>query len=249
VTVVVGAPQPGQTPVVFAPAVGITMPDLPFVGQAFVPLARSVTLGVVLLPQPAAADTVVTVTSNNPSIAQVVNATVTIPAGGRVASIDVNTGTAGTATLTLETDGFRRDFAIVVDTAPAATNTPVSVAPAIGVSVVPAPGAGRVIAPAGAPITATLGVQLLPLAAATPTSVTITSGNPAIVSVGSPLVTIDAGNRVAPVTISTSGTSGAAILTFEFDGVRRDMLIVVGDVPASQLPAVVSPVIGVRAPQ
>ncbi len=249
-TVIVGTPQPNQTPAVFARAVGLSMPDLPFVGQASAPLARSITLGVVLLPEPAAVDTLVTVTSSNASIAQVINATVMIAAGSRVVAIDVNTGTAGTAVLTLEANGFRREFAIRVGTTPDPANTPVATAQAIGVSVVPLPGGGRVIAPAGAPLTATLGVQLLASPAATATSVTITSGNPAIVSLGAgaSVVTIDAGGTVAPVAIATSGTSGAAILTFEFGGVRRELLVVVGNPPASELPAVLAPVVGVRVP-
>ncbi len=253
VTVIVGTPAPNQTPIVFAPAVGISMPGLPFVGQASAPIGTTVTLGIVLLPAPAGANTNVNVVSNNSTVAQVVNPTVVIPAGGRVATIEVVTGAAGTARLTLESNGLTREFTILVGGSPAPSQTPVAAAPAVGISVVPDPASnsGRVIAPSGTPLTPTIGVQLLTTPRADAVSVTVTTSNPSVVSLGagnSAVVTLDAGSLVLPVTFSTTGAEGAALLTFEFDGVRRELLVVVGNPPASQLPAVVAPVVGVQVP-
>lgn len=252
VTVVVGSPQPNQTPVVFTPAVGVSVAGLPFVGQAFAPIGRSVTLGIVFLPAPATAATTVNVTSSNPAITQVLSQTVVIAAGSRIAAVDIVTGTAGTATLTIETaDGLQREFAVQVDTAPVPSRTPVAAATAIGVSVVPSPSGGRLVATAGAPVTATVGVQLLSSARAGALPVTVTTSTPSIVSFGAAstvTLNLDAGSLVLPIGLATTGTEGAAILTFEFDGLRRELLFIVGNPPASQLPAVVSPVIGIRAP-
>ena len=210
------------------------------------------TLGVVFLPAPATVDTVVTITSNNPSVTQVTSSPIVIPAGSRIAAIGIVTGTAGTATLTLETaDGLQREFAVQVDTAPVPSRTPVAAAVPVGVSVVPSSGGARLIAAAGAPVSATVGVQLLTSPRPGPLSVTVTTSNPSIVSFGaSTTVTasLDAGSLVVPVGVTTTGTEGAAILAFEFEGVRREVLFIVGSPPASQLPAVVAPVVGVRVP-
>ena len=194
----------------------------------------------------------VTITSNNPSVTQVTSSPIVIPAGSRIAAIGIVTGTAGTATLTLETaDGLRREFAVQVDTAPVPNRTPVAAAVPIGVSVVPASGGARLIAAAGAPVSATVGVQLLTSPRPGPLSVTVTTSNPSIVSFGASTtitLSLDAGSLVVPVGVTTGGTEGAAILAFEFEGGRSELLFIVGSPPASQLPAVVAPVIGVRVP-
>jgi hypothetical protein len=79
--------------------------------------------------------------------------------------------------------------------------------------------------------------------------VTVTSSNPGVVSVGSGASTtlvIPAGSVVVPTGVATVGAEGSSVLSFEFDGQRLDLLFVVGAPPASQLPAVVAPVIGVE---
>lgn len=251
-TIIVGTPDPSQTPIVFALPVGVTSPGLPFVGQVAAPVGTSVTVGIVLLASPAPSDTTVNVTSSNPTIAQVVTSSVVIPAGSRVATVQLSTGLAGTATLTLESAGLLREFKLFVGAMPPPLQTPVTAAVPIGVSVVPSPNGGeRVIAPAGSPVTATIGVQLLTTPAAGEVGVTITTSDPSLVSIGagaSVSTSISAGARVVPVTFATSGVTGAAILTFEFEGVQRQLLIVVGNPPASELPAVVAPVVGVQVP-
>ena len=54
-------------------------------------------------------------------------------------------------------------------------------------------------------------------------------------------VTINAGDQVLQLPIAISGTEGAALLTIEFDGQRRELLIIVGNPPASEIPAVTAP--------
>jgi hypothetical protein len=82
-------------------------------------------------------------------------------------------------------------------------------------------------------------------------AVRVSTSDAGVVAVGgvggaSTTVTLPAGSTVLPVGLSASGIAGAAVITFELDGVRTQMVVVVGDVPASQVPAVTSPVIGVR---
>jgi hypothetical protein len=218
------------------------------VGQAYAPIGRAVVLGVVLLESPLPADAVVTITSNQPSIVQVSSPTVIIPAGSRVAPIEIVTGTAGTATLTIESGGTRREFSVYVDASPVPSNTPVATAVPIGIAVVPLPGGVQLTAPVGTPRAATLGVQVLTAPRGDALQVTISTSRPDLVSLGaapSATVTVDAGSTVAPLSVTTSGEAGVAVLTFEFDGVRRQILFVVGDVPASALPVILAPVIGV----
>jgi hypothetical protein len=206
---------------------------------------------VVFLPEPTGVDTTVIITSSNPAVAQIASGTVIVPAGSRIVPLEIITGPAGSATFTLESAGVKREFVVRVGTASAPAQTPVATASAIGVSVIPSPTGGRVVVRPGAPVSATLGVTLLGAARATPLTVMVTSGNPSIVAFGassSITQTIEAGDRVIPIAMTTTGTEGAAVLTFEFDGVRQELLIVVGNPPASQVPAVVAPVIGVQVP-
>jgi hypothetical protein len=244
VMVIVGTPTPDRTPVAMAPIVGTSVIGLPFIGQAFAPLGASINLGLTLLAQPATQPVSVTVTSNNASVAQPTSSVVQIPVGSRVADIAVQTGSGGTATLTLEFDGIRREFTMVVGFGPTATSTPVIFALPVGLSIVPAPAIGRVIAPAGNAVQGVLGVQLLTAPRAAPVAVSVTSSNPLIATAvaGS----IAAGELVSPVTVATTGTAGVTVVTFEFAGERRELLVVVGSPSAGELPAVVAPVLGVE---
>jgi hypothetical protein len=252
VTVIVGTLPANQTPVVFAPEVGVVAPDTtPLAGQASAAPGTSTSIGIVLLSSPAAAPTTVTVTSSDPGIAQVDTPSVVIPTGGRVAQIGITSGAAGTATLSLEIDGARQRYRFVSGSP--GTQTPVSMAPAVGIAVPQGTGSngGRVIAAAGTPLTPTLGVQLLTAPNPQAVAVTVTTSNPSIVTLGassSIQVTLEAGSLVVPVTFGTTGVEGAALLTFTFDGVTRELLVIVGNPPTSALPAVVAPVVGVQVP-
>jgi hypothetical protein len=241
----VGAVPPAQTPTVVAPAVGISLPRLQYAGQTAVVPATTATFGLVLLPTPRATDTPVTVSSSNTAVAQVLTPTVQIPAGSRVMQLQVATGVAGTTTLIIEFDGRKQEYVLFVGS-PVPASTPVAPALPIGVSIVPAPGGSdgsRIVAPAGSPLTPSLGVQLLTTPRASAVSVTVTTSDPSIVSVGAGTtmaLTLEAGSLVLPTTFTTLGTVGSAVLSFEFDGMRRELLIVVGNPPSSQLPAVMA---------
>jgi hypothetical protein len=193
----------------------------------------------------------VSVSSSDANIATIASGTV-VHAGDQVATIDLITGAAGTATLTVEAAGIRRELTIVVGSDPTPTTTaPITAGPA-GVSVVPNPSIGRVFGQLGVATIATLGVPLLTNPAANPTSVVITSSDPTIATVGGGAtiaVEIPTGARTLDLPVATTGAQGASLLTFEFDGVRRELLIVVGDPPASEIPAVTAPVVGVRIEQ
>jgi hypothetical protein len=251
-TVIVGTPAPNQTPIALAPIVGVALPALPFIGQAITAVGAAVTLRLVLLAEPAAEPRAITVTSSDTGVVQVVSQTVTIPAGSRVAAIDILTGAAGRATLMILDGGLRRDFTVLVGQAPSPATSPVTAAAPVGVSVVPSPGIGRLVAPAGSAVTAPLGVQLLRSPRSVDVPVTVTSSDPGVVTVGTggtAALVIPAGSLVLPITLGTLGVEGAALLSFEFEGQRLDVLVVVGNPLPSQLPAVVAPVLGVEVQQ
>jgi hypothetical protein len=97
------------------------------------PIGGQPAVSVSLLSNPASSATQVTVSSSDPNIA-IVNGTVTIPAGSRVAALDILTGSAGVATLTLRAGNDVAQIVIVVGTPPASL-TPVITAPLVGVQV------------------------------------------------------------------------------------------------------------------
>jgi hypothetical protein len=101
----------------------------------------------------------------------------------------------------------------------------------------------------GNPSAATLGIPLLDAAAIAATVVTITSSNPSVASVGgsaTTVVQIEPGEQVLQLPISIAGVPGAALLTLEFNGTRRELVVVVGNPAASQIPAVTAPPVGVQ---
>lgn len=251
-TVRVGAPPPAQTPLVLAQPTGISVGGLPFIGTAAAQPGATFALGILLLAEPAPTAMTVTVTSSDPSVASVTGPA-TIAAGSRMVTITITTGAAGTAVLTLEVGSIRREFALLVGGTLAPSRTPLISAPPVGVSVVPAPlGVGRLTIPAGSAVNASVGVQVLTSARATPTTVTVTSSNPAVVgfAAGSQVTTtIAAGGLVVPLDLASTGATGAAILRFEIDGAVKELLVVVGNPAPSEIPAVVAPVIGVRIDQ
>ena len=104
----------------------------------------------------------------------------------------------------------------------------------------------------GTATAATLGIPLLGASVATPTVVTVTSGNANVVTVNGSATTtlvVNAGERVLQLPVVVSGAEGAALVTLEFNGQRRELIIVVGNPPPSELPAVTAPVVGVRIEQ
>jgi len=249
VTVFVGAPPAGSTPLLLAPPVGVSDTGLPVLGRLFAPAAANRTFAISLLATPAATDTPVTVTTSDPTVVSVAGQSV-VHAGDTVANLQITTGSAGSATLTIEVAGAVRTFTIVSGDTPAPNTTPPSVAPPVGVSVVPNPALGRVISQAGAPKVAALGITLFTSPAGQATSVSVTTNNPSVATINggasSATLVVNAGEQVLQLPIELSGAQGAALLTFEFDGQRHELVIVVGNPPASEIPAVTAPVVGVQ---
>jgi hypothetical protein len=252
VTVYVGSTGPANTPLALAAPVGASIVGLPFIGQAFAPLGTAVVLGVRLLSAPALSPMTFTVTSSDPNVVSVSSPAVTVPAGGQAADVSLTTGSAGRATLRFEGPGGTAEFRIDVGGTPTPSNAPVFVAPPVGISIPESAGIGRVVAAPGASISASLGVKLVTSARGGDLAVTVRSSNPSIASVGGGGVAnlvLPAGSLVLPLGLTTAGAEGTAVLTFEFDGQRLELLVVVGNVPASQLPAVLAPVVGVKVNQ
>jgi methionine-rich copper-binding protein CopC len=247
-TVVVGAQEPGRTPLALASPVGIASPALPVAGRVFAAAGGSVSVGIVLLEAPAAVQQSVTVTSGDPTIVTITASNPSIAAGSQVLQLSFATGHAGSATLTLTAGTTQRQVVVVVG-GQSPDVQPVTMAPPVGLSVIPSAQVGRVLVAQGAPLAARLGVQLLATAQAASTTVVITSSNPAVVGLGagaSATTTLTAGTVAVPVDLFTSGAVGTAVLRFAFDGTVEELLVVVGNPPASDRPAITAPVIGIR---
>ena len=58
-------------------------------------------------------------------------------------------------------------------------------------------------------------------------------------------VTIPAGQQSATFTVAT-GLEGVATLTLDAGGEKRQLVVVVGTPPASRIPTIVAPVVGVE---
>ena len=217
-------------------------------GRIFAPANVGRTITVRLFDAPVSSDTPVTLTSSNPSVAAV-NAIGIVPAGRQDVTVDLVTGPTGTATVTLESGGVRRELTVVAGDPPTPGTTPPVVAPPAGITVLPNPSIGRLFGAPGSTTIATLSVPILATPSAAATTVTITSSNTAVALVeggSSTTVTVAPGEQTLLLALATTGTEGAALITFEFDGERREVLVVVGNPPASQIPAVTAPAVGIR---
>jgi hypothetical protein len=247
VTVTVGTTAAGSTPLSVARPVGASLRALPSLGHVFAPLGMSRTISVRVLDAPAASPVPVTVTSSDPSIVSLAVPAV-VPAGQQVVELQLSTGAGGTATLTIEAAGARFAIDVVVGSNPTAASRFVA-GPPVGVAVRVAPSLGRIIAPANVGSTPAITVPLLSAPATAAVSVTVTTSDTSIAGIGTTAtvsLTVDAGSQVLALPLSIPGTEGVALLTFDFEGQRRELLVIVGNPPASQLPAITAPVIGVE---
>jgi hypothetical protein len=248
VTVIVGMPPPGSTPFIMAMPVGVSIVPLPSAGEVFAPLGATRTISARVLSAPAAVDTPVSVTSSDPTVVALA-APAIVPAGLQVAELTLTTGAGGRATLIIEAAGARFEIRVVVGSSPTSSSPTVG-APPVGISVVAAPSLGRILAPAGVANAApAIIVPLLAAPAAAPVQVVVTTSNPEVAAVGpdaSVTLTIEAGAQVVNLPLSIVGTEGVALLTFEFEGERRELLVIVGDPPASVIPVLTAPVVGVE---
>jgi hypothetical protein len=243
ITVVVGAVDPALAPPTFTAPVGFVVIPAPTVGRIVTPAAAQSALLLQLLSTGAAADTIVTVTSSDPNIANVVGPLV-IPAGSRTANVTVATGSNGTATLTFHAGAETRSLTVVVGPPAPGTEPPILASP-VGVTAIEQRRLGTVIsAPGGQPA---VNVSLLSNPAVSATQVTVSSSNPNVAIVNG-TVSIPAGSRIAALDILT-GSAGVATLTLRAGNDIAQLVIVVGTPPASLMPVITAPLIGVQVKQ
>jgi hypothetical protein len=236
-SIVVGNPADGTAPPTLAAAVGVVLIPAPSGGRLFTAPGSLSAFGVMLLSSPAAAGTPVTVSSSDPNVARVTGP-VTIAAGSRVATANIQTGVQGTAILTFRAGNEVREVTVVVGP-PAPGTAPPTVASPVGVVLLAAPSAGRLITAPAAQSAFTL--QLLSAAAAAATPVTVSTSDASVASVSGAVV-IAAGARTANVTIVT-GVQGTATLTFRVGNETRELTVIVGTpAPGTAPPIIASPV-------
>lgn len=245
ITVIVGDIQVQRLPLVFARPAGVSLARLPDAGRIFAPTGAVRMIRVRLLDTPATADTPVTVTSTNPSVATL-GASAVVRAGEQAADLMLSLSEAGSAMLTLTAGSAQSQLEIVVGSTPEPARSSLVGARPVGATVVAAPSVGRVIATPNVVSAPVLVIPLLRAPAAAPVPVAVSSSDPTVAAVGSATFSIEPGQQIIEVTLSISGAPGVSVVSFEFDGQRRELLVIVGNPPASQLPALLAPVVGVQ---
>jgi hypothetical protein len=209
-------------------------------GQVVVPEGTEETITIRLLEAPVDSDTVVTVSSSDPSVAGVVGGVVILD-GEQVAEITITTGEAGVADLILRVGDESRSFTIIVGTPPEGSVPPVVAGP-VGLALMPSLSVGQVIMLEGSEQTITVRLLINPAPLDLP--VTVTSSDPAVADVTG-LVEVSAGERVATLTIVT-GLPGEAILSLRVGAEVREFSLFVGAPPADGVPPVPAPIVGVE---
>ena len=242
VTVFVGTPPPGRVPAILAARVGVALRTPPSAGRLTLSAAAQRTVALRLLTAPVAADTVVTVTSSDPGVAEVLGS-VTIAAGEQVAPLTLVTGAAGEATLTLRIGSEVRQVTVFVGTPPPG-RVPAILAARVGVALLTPPSAGELIL--GVSDQQTVDIRLLTAAVGAQTPVVVTSSDPTIVTVTEPVV-VEAGDRVARLTLATGASEGEATLTLRAGSEVAELSVFVGPPPPGRLPVIVAPIVGVEA--
>jgi len=242
-TVFVGSPPPlGRTPAIVARPVGVALLHPSSAGHVILGASDQQTVQVRLLTAAVGVATPVSVTSSDLAMVSV-DEPVVIEAGDQVATLTITTGTTeGQATLTLRIGSEVREITVFVG-APPHGRAPVAMARPVGVALLQPSSAGQVIL--GASDQQTVEVRLLTAAVGVATPVSVTSSDPVMVGVDEPVV-IEAGDRVATLTITTGPTEGEAALTLRIGSEVREVTVFVGAPPPGRLPAIVAPVVGVE---
>jgi hypothetical protein len=155
--------------------------------------------------------------------------------------VTIATGIQGTAMLTFRAGTETRELSILVGTPPPGTEPPVIASP-VGVVLIEQRRLGSVFGPVGGQ--STVNVTVLANPATSPTTVSVTSSNPNVASVNGPVV-VPSGGRMAGLTIQT-GVQGVATLTLRAGSDVAQIVVVVGTPPASLLPLIAAPIVGVE---
>jgi len=230
----VSEPVPGQTLTPVASPAGAAVARAPVVAEVIGAPAAQANVSLRVTAAAVAANTPVTVTSSDDSIARVVNAPVVV-AGQQIAALTIATGNAGVATLTVRAGSEVRTVLVIVGHATSDETLAALAAPA-GVSIAAPQSSGQVFAAAGT--RHTIAIRLLSAPAAADTPINATSSNPAIAAIDGAVV-VHAGSQVATITIVT-GASGVADLFFATSGGGVDLTVASG-VGGTPPPIVTSP--------
>ncbi len=242
-TVVVGPPEPGTEPPIVARPVGLVLLAPPSAGRLITPPSTQSAFTLQLLSTAAAGVTPVTVSTSDANVASV-SGSVAIAAGARTASVTIVTGVQGTATLTFRAGTETRQLTIVVGTPAPGTEPPVIAGP-VGIVLLQQRVLGTVFTSAGGQ--PNVNVTLLSNPASTPTAVAVSTTDPNVASVsGTPVVA--AGGRTVALHVVT-GAQGVATLTLRAGSDLAQIVVVVGTPPASLLPLVTAPIVGVEVKQ
>ncbi len=239
--VTVGIPPSGTEPPMVAASVGVLIPETPSIGQVRLPVASAWDISVLLLDAPAPTEVEVSVTSGDPSVADVTEPVV-IPYGGRSAILSLETSVEGTAVLILSTDDLVRELTVNVGL-PAAEIAPPTVARPVGIRLLPLPSAGRVILPEadGAQVT----VRLLDQPAESEVSVIFASADPDVAEVLESQVGIPVDEVSATFTL-ISGDAGETTIWINFGDETHELHVRVGDFATDELAPTLAPPIGVE---
>jgi hypothetical protein len=238
--VIVGLPPADKVPPTLALPVGVAVIPSYSSGQVIVGESEQQIFSVQLLFSPAPVDTPVSVTSSNTAVADV-TAPVVIPAGAKNASVTLNTGQAGEATLTLDAGDEVRKLRVIVGLPPA-DQIPPTLAHPVGVQVIPPYPAGQVIVEESS--LQTFSVRLLFSPASTNIPVAVSSSNTSVANVAGPVV-IPAGSRDATVNLDT-GIAGEAVIRLDAGDEVRELIVIVGTPPNEKVPPIVAPIVGVE---
>ena len=240
VTVVVGTPAAGTVPPILARPVGIVLLAAPSAGRLFTGVAAQSTVTCSCF-FPGRVPTPVAFSTSNADVASVVGPVV-IAAGAIGANVTVATGIEGTATLTFTGGGQTRELTVVVGTPPPGTVPPVLARP-VGVVMIPQRQLGSVFSAIGAPASVNLTLLSAPAEGAVP--VIVTSSDPNVATVSGDVI-IPAGSKIASLNIA-AGAQGVATLTLRAGSEVAQIYVVVGTPPASHLPLIVAPIVGVSS--
>ena len=121
---------------------------------------------------------------------------------------------------------------------------PAILAARVGVALLTPPSAGELIL--GVSDQQTVDIRLLTAAVGAQTPVVVTSSDPTIVTVTEPVV-VEAGDRVARLTLATGASEGEATLTLRAGSEVAELSVFVGPPPPGRLPVIVAPIVGVEA--
>jgi hypothetical protein len=196
-----------------------------------------------LLSTPATPETKVNVINSDPASVVVQDAVVLV--GEKEVILTVNTaGTAGQATVTLQSGADLRQVAIFVGPPWPLDKMPLFLSLPVGVKVLEPPSAGQAIVSKDNVLTITL--PFLSTPATEDLAVTVQNSNPAVLSVEEP-VFVWQGDREVTLALTTPDTNGEAVLTLKAGAdVRRVHVFVGPPWTADKIPLIVAPMVGVE---